>query len=53
MALEGKNLRRINRIEKVLRTAKLAPHLDVAALGNDAFDLVRAQAAQHVAHALA
>lgn len=53
MTLVGENLRRINRIEQVLRTAKLAPHLDAAALGNDAFNLVCAQTAQHAAHALA
>lgn len=48
-----KNLRRIHRVKTVLLPTEFAAHLDVIALGQNALDLVLAQAAQHVAHALA
>lgn len=47
------NLRRIDRVKIVLRAAELAGDIDLATLGNDAFDLCRTQATQHVAHPLA
>lgn len=44
-------MRSINGVVTVLLTAKVAPYFNLAALGQDAFRFVRAQAANHVAHA--